>query len=81
MGKQILIVLLMMIFPQDLDEEAFEELLDYNIKIQGIKMVKAKTKKSESGVISSKVTIQASPKQAIKSVHFSNRSWNLKILR
>jgi hypothetical protein len=67
--------------PQDLDEEAFEELLDYNTKISGINMVTAKTKKSESGLISSEVTIQPSPKQAIKSLHSFNRSWNLKILR
>ena len=66
--------------PQDLDEEAFEEILDYNLKIVGINMVKAKTKKSESGSISSEVTIQPSPKQAIKSFRSSNRSLNLKIL-
>ena len=66
---------------QDLDEEAFEELLDYNMKVLGINIVKVKTTKSESGVMSSEVTIQPSTKQAIKSLHCSHRNWNLKILR
>ena len=41
----------------DLDEEAFENLLDYNMKVLGINKVEAKTMKSESGVLSCDVTI------------------------
>ena len=54
----------------NLDEEAFKNLLNYNMKVLGMNKVKAKTMKSESGVISCEVIIQPSQKQSIKSLDF-----------
>ena len=63
-----------------LDDESGKDLLDYNLKIMGINMIKAKMEKSEIGLISScTVIIKPMSKNTIK--RFSIRNWNVKTLR
>ena len=64
---------------ETLDEDAVNDLLDYNLKILGIVMMKVKMNKSESGSITScLVTIQPTPKNTIRRLSVSLRNWNLK---
>ena len=64
---------------ETLDEDAVNDLLDYNLKVLGIVMMKVKMNKSESGSITScLVTIQPTPKNTIRRLSVSLRNWNLK---
>ena len=63
------------------EEDDMNEILDYNLKILGVNMIKCKMNKSESDVITScLVTIQPTPKKIIKRLSISLRNWKLKIV-
>jgi hypothetical protein len=65
--------------PEESEEESVEDLLIYNLKVLGIKMIELRINKSESGVIKScSVIVQPTPKKIIGMLSHSLRNWNLK---
>ena len=63
---------------ENLREEDMKDLLEYNLKILGISLLEANTKKSESGVISCIAIIQPTPKEMIAKLSLALEDWNLK---
>ena len=52
----------------NLDEEAVEDTIEYNLKVLGISLIETKVEKSESGMISCSITIQPKPKKTIEMI-------------